>query len=762
MNLTRPINYMKDLQTVDKTIVTNLYALSERSLITVILFSILTTVALYSMLSYTIVLWATALILISIFRLNESVEFKKNYKKRTLEGWYKRFVISALVTAVLFASLGCVYIYYVGVYYQLFITAGLVGLSSAATTTLSADIRIAIAYNSLIILPLVITIFILKMPLQYILAILIIIYFITQVIALLKSYAQEITIKELEAQKTILNNLFSEAPLGILSYDKNLNIIDCNKQLSKLFDSTREVIIGLNLDHLPDHRPVNAMKNALTYGQQSYVGPYTSIGGKDYWIEAKAFPFTNKINNFVGGIGIIEDKTKEHNALEELEYLAQHDVLTGLLNRRGFKNHMEELIRDSSHEELFSLLFYMDLNQFKGINDSLGHTVGDAVLITVSERLLYSLGHECKISRIGGDEFIIVVPYVSHQEDIAQSKANSYAEKIQNIFTDPFIIEGLHLHVKSSIGIIIIEPNYTNIEEIIRHADITMYQAKKSNSKISHYNEDLDKKQKELFDLQHDLTHAIEKNQLDMFFQPIVTIKEDKLCSAEALIRWKHPTKGLLSPESFIPLAIKAGILAQVTWWVMDTVCHHIGQWKKENKWQLEYISINVNAQQLVENDFAIKFLQKLKDNGLDTSDIMIEITERSLIDSFDMTQDVINRLRKKGVKCAVDDFGIGYSSLSYLKRLSFHTLKIDREFVKDIKSNPKELLLVSTILDIGRQFNYNIVIEGIEDQKQKELLIGLDEELLYQGFHFSKPLSADEFSEKFLNNEEKKFKSER
>ncbi|RLA71257.1 MAG: hypothetical protein DRG09_00795 [Epsilonproteobacteria bacterium] len=751
MNFITLVNYIKNLQTVDKVIITNLYLLSEKSLKTVIALSSLIALALYPIFSYSIVLWSIALVSLSVFRLRESFEFKNNYQKHTLAVWYKRFVISAFMTAVLFTVLGCVYIHYVDAYYQLFIVTVLVGLASGATTSLSADIRVAIVYNGLIIVPLLVTILILDIPLHYVLAILIIIYFITQVMTLLTSYTQEIRIKELEEEKTLLHNLFKEAPLGIFSYDKDLNIIDCNKQLNSLFDSDRETIIGLNLNHLPDRRPISTMKNALIYGQQSYVGPYTSIGGKDYWIESKAFPFTNKVNNSIEGIGLIEDKTKEHNALEELEYLTQHDVLTGLLNRRGFKNNMEKLINSSSHKELFSLLFYMDLNQFKGINDSLGHTVGDEVLLSVSERLIYSLGHECNISRIGGDEFIIVVPYVSHQEDIALTKADMFSEKIQNIFIDPFIIESLHLHVKSSIGIILIEPNYTNIEEIIRHADITMYQAKKANSNISYYNEDLDRKQKELFDLQHDLAYAIEKNQLDMFFQPIVTIKEDKLFSAEALIRWEHPVKGLLSPIDFIPLAIKAGMLSQITWWVLDTVCNHIVQWKKENIWQLEYISINVNAQQLVEKDFARKFLKKLKENGLDTSDIMIEITERSLIDSFDTTQDIINMLRKEGVKCAVDDFGIGYSSLSYLKRLSFNTLKIDRAFVQDIESNPKELLLVSTILDIGRQFNYRIVIEGIEDQKQKELLLGLDGELLYQGFYFSKPLHAETFSKKFL-----------
>ena len=190
-------------------------------------------------------------------------------------------------------------------------------------------------------------------------------------------------------------------------------------------------------------------------------------------------------------------------------------------------------------------------------------------------------------------------------------------------------------------------------------------------------------------------------------------------------------------------MAIYAGLLSKISCCVIDRVCQDIDQWKKEDRWKLKYVSINVNAQQFVENNFPVKFLKKLKRYGLETKDIMIEITERSLIDNFDNTQHVINALRSEGVKCAIDDFGIGYSSLSYLKKLSFNTLKIDRAFIKDIVSKPEELHLVSTILDIGRQFNYNIVIEGIEDKKQKELLIALDNKLRYQGYLFSKPLHA-------------------
>lgn len=250
--------------------------------------------------------------------------------------------------------------------------------------------------------------------------------------------------------------------------------------------------------------------------------------------------------------------------------------------------------------------------------------------------------------------------------------------------------------------------------------------------------------------MQHDLAYAVERKQLGMFFQPIVSIKDETLYAAESLIRWTHPEKGLLSPMEFIPLAIKAGLLSNITWWVVDTVLKHILKWKSENVWCLNYVSINVNAQQLIETNFAEIFLGKLEDFGIETKDILIEITERSLIDNFESTQAVISKLRAKGVRCAIDDFGIGYSSLSYLKKLSFHTLKIDREFVKDLVSNPKEIALLSTILDIGRQFDYHIVIEGVEYEVQKDLLLSLDDKLCYQGYLFSKPLHADKFREIF------------
>jgi len=537
----------------------------------------------------------------------------------------------------------------------------------------------------------------------------------------------------------------------MLTYDKNLIITNCNQKLASLLETNQEKIIGMNLKNLPDQRPIPAMMDAFSKEVGFYKGEYTSLYGKYFFMEMKAFSYQSKQLNTLVGIAVIEDKTKEYAALVEMEYMVEHDALTSLLNRRGFKNKMNALLLEKKHAEFYSILFYLDLNGFKRINDSLGHTVGDQILMIISRRLSESVGDDCIISRLGGDEFIIVVPHISNNEKSTYEKSKTYIKTIKDAFVEPCIVNNIPLHIDTSIGIVIAEPNRLDIDEIIRHADLSMYKAKEDMTHIAYYDFALDKKQKDLFLLQQQLSDAMENNELKLFFQPVVQMKDEKLLSAEMLLRWHHVDQGIITPDIFIDLAIKAGLLSKITWWIIKTVCQKIQQWKKEGHWHLDYISINVNSAQLLESGFSKLFFDILKTYNIRPSEIVIEITERSLIDNFSHTQGVINELRSHGIKCAIDDFGTGYSSLSYLKKLSLDTLKIDREFIKTIGRSPKELLLVSTIIDIGRQFNYNIIVEGIESEEQKSLLLDLDENLAYQGYYFSKPISTEAFEQKFL-----------
>ncbi len=748
MKMISILNKIKNVQEIDKKLVTELYSLSRMSLIVLFLLTILITMVLKSGSNNGIVLWSIVLNSIVFLRFFTAYQFKSNIQRYSIMTWYKIFLVLSLSTAFIASILGFYFLHYFDTYLQLFIVTALLGLASGSIVSLRPDTRIAITYLGIIILPLIVSLnFVDTVAENHAISFILMLYYIGLVSMLLKTQKEHNKHKIMREEKNILQNIFKEAPLGIFMYDKNFKVTDCNDELGNLFNHELKNIIGMNLKDVADSSPLSIFKNSFSEGSNVYKGPYVSLQGNHFWIEAKAFSFSDKSSS----IGTIEDKTKEHTALKKLEYLVEHDVLTGLLNRRGFTNYIESLVKDVKHQTHYSILFYLDLNQFKSINDSLGHGVGDEVLLSVSKRLVNFLQNKCMVSRLGGDEFIIILPYTSTDKEITNTNAKKCSKEIQDIFSKPFDIQEMQLHVQSSMGIVFLEPKYTNTEEVLRHADLTMYQAKNTNTHISYYDASLDEKQKELFILQHNLAYAAQNEQFELFFQPIVKMKDESLRSAELLIRWNHPTRGLLSPEDFIPLAIKVGLLSKITWWIIDSVCQQIEQWKKDGHWKLEYISININPTQLTENHFAAEFFKKLKHYNVQTCEIMIEITERSLIDNFSNTQGVINDLRSHGIKCAIDDFGIGYSSLSYLKKLSFHTLKIDRTFVKDIGQTPKELIMINTILDIGRLFNYNIVIEGIENEQQKKALLELDSELSYQGYYYSKPIKANEFTKKFL-----------
>ena len=388
MNYLSILSRLHHSETVNKLMVSNLYTLSQKSIPALVAFSSLLTYFLYPPLSVKIIIWETIVILVSLVRLYFAYSFKKDPKKYSLKTWHSVFTLFAFLTAFLFAALGFIAIPYVDEVHQVFIIAVLIGLTSGAINSLIPDIRIAMGYITIILLPLITILLRIDTVMHLLLALLVILYFETLIIIILNSYKQNSDLErkkeEVSREKEVLykkqktlQNFFEQAPIGIFSYDYKLNVTDCNQSFLTLFTLKKEEIIGRNLNDLPDKRPMETIQNALTKGIQTYVGPYRSTKGLEFWVEAKCSPLYDQKHVVVGGIGLIENKTKEHSALNELKILVQHDPLTDLLNRRGFGDYMKDLVSDDKHKKDYSLLFYLDLNQFKGINDSLGHTVGD-------------------------------------------------------------------------------------------------------------------------------------------------------------------------------------------------------------------------------------------------------------------------------------------------------------------------------------------------------------------------------------------------
>jgi diguanylate cyclase (GGDEF)-like protein len=413
---------------------------------------------------------------------------------------------------------------------------------------------------------------------------------------------------------------------------------------------------------------------------------------------------------------------------------------------------MINLIESPENQTDYSILFYMDLNNFKQINDTFGHFVGDALLIEVSNRLQSLNIEKSHLSRLGGDEFLLAVPFISPKDRYTKEIAKEIAKKIQTLFIEVFEIEGLDLYMTTSIGIVIIEPKSDDIDTIIRQADMAMYQTKKDGqNNISFYDHTLDLEQQELTTLQQDLNHAIGNSELELYYQPIVYIKDDRLTAVEALIRWNHPEKGIIMPDRFIPMATESGLINRVGWWVANEVCRQLSVWRDRGIIRFEYIAININARQLHEIDFSKHLEECIIKHSVNPAMLKLEVTETTLIDSFAKTQKIIKDLKNRGVECNIDDFGTGYSSLSYLKKLSFKVLKIDRFFISEILKNEDDLKLVESIIGIGKLFNYKVIIEGIETIEQKNKILEINDDVSYQGFLCSRPIPALLFEKRFL-----------
>ena len=550
-----------------------------------------------------------------------------------------------------------------------------------------------------------------------------------------------------------LSSLLEQAPIGIFYYDNSLKILKYNTMFKKLFGVEGD-LATFDLNSIEDKEVVHLLKYVIeNFSKKETIGSFDfSFHENKIWIELTCSSLMDDNNHIIGGIGTIEDKSKEHNSYEKINYISLHDALTDLPNRRSYQEYMKNLIQKIEHRDHYSSLFYMDLNHFKQINDTFGHVVGDKLLLEVSNRLK-SLNIKRKyLSRIGGDEFVLLAPFHTKKFSQAKREAKKMALLIKKLFKDSFQIEGLELFITSSIGIVIIEPNANDTEQIIRKADMAMYQTKREGlNNISFYDQSLDLKQQELTSLQHDLKAAIKNNELEVYYQPIVKIKNNSLSAIEALIRWNHPKKGLIMPDQFLPMATESGLITTLGWWVAKEVCRQIYIWKEAKIINFEYISININARQLNEVNFVEQLDSCIKKGGINPSLIKIELTETTLLDNFNKTNSIIKHLKDIGIECSIDDFGTGYSSLSYLKKFSFKVLKIDQLFTKDILINQDNKELIKSIIEIGKQFDYKIIIEGVETEQQREALMELDDSIYYQGYLCSKAIPAKEFEQKFL-----------
>jgi len=464
--------------------------------------------------------------------------------------------------------------------------------------------------------------------------------------------------------------------------------------------------------------------------------------GVETAIEDSAAPIHDRRGQVTGAVMVFHDVSAARALAGRMAHLAQHDSLTDLPNRVLLNDRlMQALSLAHRHRQKLALLF-LDIDRFKHINDSLGHDIGDRLLKSVAQRLLACVRGSDTVSRQGGDEFVILLSQVAHAQDAA-----ACADKILLALRLPHCIDGHELHLTASIGIVTYPDDATEVETLMKHADFAMYHAKDTGrDRYRFFEPEMNLRAMERQALEDGLRHALEREELVLYYQPRMNLQTGALVGVEALIRWHHPQRGLVPPARFIPIAEECGFIVPIGQWVLREACRQAQAWQDAGLPPLR-VAINVSAVELRAPDFVGGLRAILTETGLAPCNLELELTETSLMQDSKATATVLWALKDVGVQLALDDFGTGYSNLSYLKRFPLDILKIDRSFLSDLTTNADDASIVSAVIGMGRNLHMRIVAEGVETREQLAFLKAQSCPE-GQGDYFSRPLEAWEFAQ--------------
>jgi len=459
-------------------------------------------------------------------------------------------------------------------------------------------------------------------------------------------------------------------------------------------------------------------------------------------------------------LGVVQDISQLKKAEEEIRFLAFYDGLTGLANRRLFMDRMDQAIIDSERNNKHFALLFLDLDNFKRINDTLGHHIGDSLLKKVATKIKNSIRksdsatrtskqteiENAVIARLGGDEFIILVTDLNGPESAAII-ANRLLDKISEVYN----LDGHDVSITTSIGISVFPEDGTQADVLLKNADTAMYHAKdEGKNTYQFFTESMNHAVLEKFSIDRDLRKALQRNELVLYYQPQIDMCTRKIVGAEALIRWHHPNRGMIPPGKFIPIAEETGVIIDINKWVLCEACHQAEQWRKEGYHPIT-IAINLSGYKLATQNIIQSLESILEETQFDAKNIEIEITENVLMHDTEETVSILNEIKNLNLSIAMDDFGTGYSSLSYLTTFPVDTIKIDRSFVMDCTAENNNPIIIKAIIAMGHSLGKKIVAEGIETEKQYHLLkeLGCDEA---QGYYFGHPVPAEEFNRLIAN----------
>ncbi len=567
--------------------------------------------------------------------------------------------------------------------------------------------------------------------------------------------------KQLAESERLHRYIVNTSPDIIYILDQDGHFTFINERIESLLGFSKEEIVGKHysfLVHNDDMEQAKYVFNERRIGTRSAKNIELRLKCKD---DGNSRHFNNRTlpielsamgmyagnnqskSSYTGTYGVARDVTERKIAEDTINFQAYHDLLTKLPNRALLNDRLNLAINQAKREEEKLAVMFLDLDRFKNINDSLGHMIGDELLQQVSVRLKECIRAADTLARFGGDEFTLMLPKLHNGHE----DARKLAEKITRTLKQPFNVDGHELYVSASIGIALYPQDGTNIDSLIKHADVAMYHVKgQGKNGYQFYSNEMNVPYIEKLSMDTGIHKALDNDEFNLVYQPQVNLRTGEIVGVEALLRWDHPEHGPISPSEFIPFAEESGLIIDIGYWVLKTACAELSKWRSAGLPEIR-ISINISARQLMEDNIVEDIKNIIKDYNVPGHCLELEITEHAIMNDMDSMIRKLKELSAHDITIAIDDFGTGYSSLSYLHKLPIQTLKIDRTFLKESRINKGDNTIINTIVAMAKGLGLNVIAEGVESQAQLEYLREI-ECCEAQGFLFGKPLPPEVISQ--------------
>lgn len=559
--------------------------------------------------------------------------------------------------------------------------------------------------------------------------------------------------REMRKQRSLLSQLFEHSPLAVVMIDTNAVVQDVNKAFEQIFHFTRSEVLNQHIDSLivaPEHaQQAGDFNESLLSGETiQHETTRTRSDGKKIHVHIAASPIYFE-GELIGAYCIYSDVTQRHEAEEQLRHHAFYDKLTGLPNRTFLLQRLKEAIAETENDpdKVFALL-YLDIDRFKVINESLGHPMGNMVIKAMANRVSAEFADKGFVSRVAGDEFAVLLT-----SDITVDSATRAARHTQAILRRPMSIAGHDIQPSAGLGLVMGPPEHNNAEFMLRDAEIALYRAKQRGvNSLEIFTPQMHTQAMKELETETELRRAVDNHEFILYYQPIIDLKTNTLAGFEALVRWNHPTYGIIPPGDFIPQAEETGLILGIGAQVLDMACDCLAIWQQQTTSEHLFMSINLSTHQFTLPDLSERIHATASAAGASLRGVKLEITESAVMENSHTAAHQLSRLTRLGIGLSLDDFGTGYSSLSYLQDFSLNTVKVDRSFVSRIGRNGENSEIIRAIIEMAHILDMDVIAEGVEEEFQAEILrsFGCD---FVQGYLYAKPLpetQADEFIKRF------------